>query len=246
VQPYYEILGIADDASQEDIQAAYDALLKQCYTNLRDPKTHDEYIEKIKQIKLAGNCLLNEELRKKYDMAAQMQEIEQSAPPNPWWRLFARCIDLLLFAAVCYPIYQYLANYVFFEDWTLALEAAAVGIALYILLETAFVTIVGSTLGKWMLSIKVTAVNGEKVRRLLLMKRNLMVALFGFGLYIPPVPFVTLALQYRKLKKPESEGRPSWDRACGTAVRYAEIKAYRMLLIIPILILVIVDLVNAF
>jgi uncharacterized RDD family membrane protein YckC len=243
---YYEILGIDANASNENIQAAYDDLLKQCYANLRNSKTHDESIEKIKQITQARNFLLNAELRKKYDMDASMQEIEKSAPPSPWRRFFARCFDQLAFFAIFYLIYRYFADYVFFEDWTLALEFAIIGIVLYILLETAVISVIGSTLGKWMLSIEMTAVIGQKLNRKQLIKRNFMVALFGFGLYIPPFPFITMVIQYRKLKKAENEGLTSWDRACGTAISYAQIKAYRLLFIIPALVLVSIYLINAF
>jgi uncharacterized RDD family membrane protein YckC len=243
---YYEILGIDVNASDEEIQAAYDDLLKQCYANLRNPKTHDESVEKIKQITLARNFLLDSELRKKYDTDATMEEIEKNAPLDPRRRFFARCFDQLIFFAIFYLVYRYYANYVFFEDRMLALVFAVVGIVLYFLLETAVIAVFGSTLGKWMLSIGITATDGQKPKRIQLIKRNLMVALFGLGFDIPPFVFIAMIMQYRKLKKAGNESLTSWDRAYGAAVNSAQIKAYRLLLIIPAMVLVIICLVNAF
>jgi uncharacterized RDD family membrane protein YckC len=241
---YYEILGIDAKASNEDIQAAYDELLKQCYANLRNPKTHDESVEKIKQITRARDFLLNEELRKKYDTNAEMQEDEKSAPPSPWRRFFARCFDQLVFFSVFYLVYKYFANYVFFEDWMLALEFALIGIVLFILLDTAVTAVFGGTLGKWMLSIGITADNGQKPKWITLVKRNFMAALFGFWLYIPPFLFIPMIIQYRKLKKAGGNGLTPWDRASGTSVTYAQIISYRLLFIIPALVLVTVCLVD--
>lgn len=246
MRSYYEILGIDANASDEEIQAAYDTLLQECYANLRNPKTHNESVEKIKQITEARNTLLNADLRKKLDMDAQMEEVAKNAPPSPWRRFSARFFDQLIFFTLFYLVYHYFANYVFFEDWILALEFAAIGIALYFLLETASIAVVGSTLGKWMLSIGVTTADGQKPKRIQLVKRNLMVALFGLGLDIPPFVFLTMLLQHRKLKKAGNEGLTSWDHACGTAVHYAQIKSRRLLLILPAFILVIACLINAF
>lgn len=243
---YYEILGIDANASDEEIQTAYDHLLQECYNNLRNPKTHNESVEKIKQITQARNILLNADLRKKLDTDARMEEIAQKAPPSPWRRFYARFFDQVLFFSIFYLVYRYFANYVFFEDWILALEFAAIGIVLFFLLETACISVFGSTLGKWMLSIGITAADGQKLKRIQLIKRNLMVALYGLALDIPPFVFVTLILQHRKLKKAGNEGLTSWDRACGATVSYGQIKTYRLLLIIPAFVLVIVCLINAF
>lgn len=243
---YYEILGIDADAGNEEIQAAYDGLLNQCYASLRDPKTHNESVEKIKQITQARNTLLNADLRKKLDMDAQLEEVAKNAPLSPWRRFSARFFDQLIFFSIFLLVYKYFADYVFFEDWILALEFAAIGIVLYFLLETALIAAFGGTLGKWMLSIGITTADGHKPKRLLLIKRNLMVALFGLGLDIPPFVFVSLIMQHRKFIKAGDEGLTSWDRACGTTVSNVQIQSRRLLLIIPVFVLVIVSLIRAF
>jgi hypothetical protein len=241
---YYEILGVDADAGDEEIQAAYDALLKQCYANLRDPKTHDESIEKIKQLNQARDHLLNAKARQEYDEETSRQELEKSLPPSPWRRFFGRCVDQLIFISLFYWAYRYFADYVFFEDWIFALAAAGVGIALYILLETACVAAFGTTPGKWMLSVLVTA-GGQKPGRARLIKRNLIAALYGWALYVPPVSFIALALQYRGLQRPENEGRAPWDRACGATVSYEPLQKYRLWLIAPIALLAVICLANA-
>jgi uncharacterized RDD family membrane protein YckC len=241
---YYEILGVDPNASQEEIQAAYDAILKQCYANLRNPKTHNESVERIKQIKQARDNLLDPDLHKKYETALAEEEIRKSEPPNPQRRFAARFFDQLVFFVLFYPVYRYCADYVFFEDWALALEATGIGILLYFLLETAVLFIFRSTPGKWMLSIRLTDSDGQKPKRLRLAKRNVLSALFGLALDIPPFSIVAMALQYRAIYKPENNGLSVWDRACGTAVRYAPIQKVRMLLILPVIVLAIIALVS--
>ena len=242
---YYEILGIDANASDEEIQKAYDTLLQECYDNLRDPKTHDGSVERIKQITQARSVLLNADSRKQYDTDTHLEEINKNAPPSPGRRFFARLFDQLIFFSIFYLVYQYCANYVFFEDWMLALKFAVVGIVLYFVLETVSVLVFGGTLGKWMLSIGVVAADGQKPKRLQLVKRNLMVAFFGLALDIPPFVFITAILQYHKLKKAGNEGLTMWDRACGTTFSHAEIKSRRLLLLIPVFVLVVVCLVKA-
>jgi uncharacterized RDD family membrane protein YckC len=240
----YELLKIDVSAGNEEIQAAFDGLLVQYYANLRNPETHAESIEKIKQLTHARDVLLNTGARREYDMALGRQEIERSKP-KPWRRLFARYLDLLAFFSIYYLVYRYFADYVFFEDLALALEAAIVGIALFIALETAAVSLLGTTLGKWMLSLKVTAADGQKPSRAQLARRNLLAVIFGCALYVPPFSIIAAYIEYRRIKKPVSDGLTSWDRACGTAVAYGDIKAYRLLFIIPALVLVAVYLINA-
>ncbi len=219
---YYEILGLDADASDEEIQAAYDTLLQECYSNLRNPKTHNESVEKIKQINQARSVLLNADSRKQYDTDTYLEEESKNAPPSPWRRLGARCFDQFVFFALFFLVYRYFANYVFFEDWMLALTFAGVGIVSYFILETVWILLFGSTLGKWMLSIKVSTADGGDPKRSQLAKRNLMAAFFGLGLDLPPFIFLAAILQYRKLKKAGNDGLTTWDRACGTTVLYAK------------------------
>lgn len=224
---HYEVLNVDAGAGEETIRAACEDMLKQCYANLRSPATHDESIAKIKQVIQARDTLLDRAARVKYDMKLLEQE-EESRTLSPWRRFFARCLDQLFFLAVYFPVYRYFADYVFFEDWALALEAAGAGIVLYILLETAITAIFGGTPGKWMLSVVLEAADGQKPKWKQLIKRNLMAALLGFGLYIPPVSIATMLIQERRMGKKESGGLAIWDSACGTTVRYEDIKPYRL------------------
>lgn len=242
---YYEILGVGPDAGEAEIQAAYDALLKKCYASLRDPAKHDECVNRIKQIKLARDNLINPEMRTRYDTAEALEEVRKSAPPNPWRRFVARGFDQLLFFVLFYLAYRYFADYVFFEDWVVALVGAGIGIAVYFLLETAVLAAFGTTLGKWMVSILLTA-NGQKPGRKQLAKRNLLSALYGLALDIPPFLIVAMILQYRKLYKPESNSLSPWDRTCGTTLRYEPVKRARLLMILPVAVLFLIELVNMF
>lgn len=240
---HYEILGVGADAGTEEIQSAYDRLSAQCYAGLRDPKTHDECVETLKRITQARDRLLDEAQRAKYNQELKQQETEAAEPPDPSRRFFARAFDVLLFFVVVYPVYRYFADFVFFEDWIFSLIAALVGIGAFILVDTAVTALLGTTPGKWMLSITVQAAGGGKSTRARLVKRNLMAALFGCGLYIPPVCLVTMAVQQGKVKK---NGLSGWDRACGTEVVYEAIRKYRLLLLIPVLVLVLIDLFSIF
>jgi uncharacterized RDD family membrane protein YckC len=241
---HYEVLNVDPGAGEETIRTVCEEMLKQCYADLRNPATHDESIGKIKRIIQARDTLLDRESREKYD-GKLLEREEEVRTLSPWRRFFARYLDQLIFLAVFFPVYRYLADYVFFEDWALALEAAGVGIALYILLETAATVLFGGTPGKWMLSISVISADGQKPKRVQRLRRNLMAVLFGFGLYILPVSIVTMLLQERRISKKESGGLTTWDRACGTVVQYGDMKAYRFL-VLPVVVAVFVCLLVIF
>ncbi|PWT99052.1 MAG: molecular chaperone DnaJ [Bacteroidetes bacterium] len=81
---YYKILGIAKDASQEDIKKAYRKLARQFHPDL-NPNNKDAH-KKFQQINEANEVLSDPESRKKYDQygkdwkhAKQFEQARQSA-----------------------------------------------------------------------------------------------------------------------------------------------------------------------
>jgi curved DNA-binding protein CbpA len=83
VQTYYEILGVAPDATPEEIRAAYRALVKQYHPDVNhDPDAGERFIA----IQQAYETLIDPDARARYDLA--LRGGAGSAPNDPfqWYR----------------------------------------------------------------------------------------------------------------------------------------------------------------
>ncbi|HEY8511797.1 MAG TPA: J domain-containing protein [Cyclobacteriaceae bacterium] len=77
---YYEILGVTDRASQEDIRAAYRRLVIQYHPDRNpDPSA----TEKIREINVAYDVLSDPEKRRKYDLSRTISWVEPIVTPQP-------------------------------------------------------------------------------------------------------------------------------------------------------------------
>ena len=72
---YYEILGINKNASNEDIKSAYKTLAKQYHPDVYDGDK-DFAQDKIAEINVAYNTLIDEQQRKEYDIKNNLIEIQ--------------------------------------------------------------------------------------------------------------------------------------------------------------------------
>jgi len=81
-QDYYEILGVARDASQDDIQKAYRKLARKYHPDVNKTKGAEE---KFKKIGEANEVLKDPEKRKKYDMLGANWKAGQDFQPPPGW-----------------------------------------------------------------------------------------------------------------------------------------------------------------
>ncbi|MBR6569089.1 MAG: MerR family transcriptional regulator [Clostridia bacterium] len=108
------------------------------------------------------------------------------AVKSPWRRLFARGLDSMLYA-VAWDVFLLLAFNI-----NLSLRAgagklvdAAVILLMTLLLEPLFLSLLGTTPGKWILGLRVTDNDDAKLSYRAAMKRTWGVLLYGEGLSIP-------------------------------------------------------------
>src|SRR5262249_31410446 len=81
-QDYYDILGVARTASQEEIQKAYRKLARTYHPDVsKEPGAED----KFKQVTEAYEVLKDPEKRKKYDTLGPNWQAGQDFTPPPEW-----------------------------------------------------------------------------------------------------------------------------------------------------------------
>jgi curved DNA-binding protein len=79
---YYEVLEVARDASQEDIQKAFRALARKYHPDVNKSKGAED---RFKEINEANEVLSDPEKRKKYDMLGANYRAGQDFQPPPGW-----------------------------------------------------------------------------------------------------------------------------------------------------------------
>ncbi len=85
-EDYYKVLGVARDASQDDIQRAYRKLARQYHP---DVNKSPEAEARFKQVGEAYEVLKDPDKRKKYDVLGENWKAGQQAPPQ-WEQFFGR------------------------------------------------------------------------------------------------------------------------------------------------------------
>lgn len=150
---------------------------------------------------------------------------------KPFERFLARTIDIMLFMIAIglligvfdIDIPEYLnnglvINVIVFFHWNF--------------LEAFFLSIFGSTPGKFLFSIKILDKNGNKPSFSLGLQRAFEVWVKGLCLGIPIVSIFTMIASQRKLL---NEGVTSWDKSYQTKVIHKKIAAYKKLSLIILL-----------
>lgn len=130
----------------------------------------------------------------------------QKLPVNPWIRFFSRTIDLTILGLIITLIFK------IFMPSLLTHSNIVTGLIilfLWYLIEPIFLATWGKTLGRCILNINITDINGKKPQFFNSLFRSFKVWLVGYGIGIPLVSFVTLYIAYRKLKK---TGTTYWDK----------------------------------
>lgn len=83
----YEVLGVARDADEKAIRAAYRALAKKHHPDLNPGKP--EHAERFRQIAAAHELLSDKEKRARFDRGEIDAEGHETRPAGPTWRDFA-------------------------------------------------------------------------------------------------------------------------------------------------------------
>jgi uncharacterized RDD family membrane protein YckC len=139
---------------------------------------------------------------------------------HPWRRFFARSVDILILGVPILLIFFFLIAQNI-KVLVIVLEnQITAGMILYILwipVEAAFISTLGTTPAKWIFGISVLSTTGKKLSYAAALKRAFLVWVQGEGLSIPVVALFTRLLAYQRLTK---TGTTLWDISAGSVVTH--------------------------
>jgi uncharacterized RDD family membrane protein YckC len=158
--------------------------------------------------------------------------------PHPWRRNFARVVDYVIngctLAAVALLLVRViLLTEIFNEDYIHTLLAllvifgmpTVIFFALCASLINAFlISRTGSSLGKWIFGIKVVNTTSESISFSTALRREWMIAMNAYCLYIPFISMISRIAEYRKLSK---NGVTEWDKELNLTVLYRNMSVAR-------------------
>jgi uncharacterized RDD family membrane protein YckC len=168
---------------------------------------------------------------------------------HPWMRYFARMVDMNL------SLLLVLGPVIFVVVFLLALvsPSTANGFATglqdvsknriadivltclaWVPLEFLFMSILGTTPGKWVFGIRIRDQHGNKLKPALAAKRAAGVYIMGLGCGIPFISLITLVMSYNRLNK---ESITTWDEQMGTEVNHLPLGVLRYIGIVVTLLL---------
>lgn len=165
---------------------------------------------------------------RRYEPDFSGAELRKQLPigPSPWRRLIARYLDYLLplmilgaVGAFVAPYGGYFALPLAFYDRVWALEESIGPLAfmsyvvVWVLLESVFLSLWGTTPGKSLLKIRVEREGGGNPDFLSAFHRSVRVWLFGIGAGAPKIWAMTFLLSWFQLQRDKQTG---WDKAAGT------------------------------
>jgi uncharacterized RDD family membrane protein YckC len=148
--------------------------------------------------------------------------IEERPKVHPWRRFFARSLDIMLMGflvdvgiAVFFPS---IANILMGLVENKALGGVLSGLVA-MLLSTIFISLFGSTPGKYLFGIQIRDKNTKKLSLLTALKRESLVYVKGMAFCFPIATIFTLISSHSRLKK---QGNTSWDEALNCNVIYRD------------------------
>lgn len=129
----------------------------------------------------------------------------------PWRRFGARVLDSALYGLLInllIPLEEL--------DQLSVLVATVLDLVLMILLEPVQLHLFGTTLGKWIFGIRVTALDGSRLTYEQAKERTILLIQHGLGLGIP---VMTAIVQYRSLEIAEAGGELIWEQDSELTIR---------------------------
>ncbi len=125
----------------------------------------------------------------------------------PWHRYFARTFDITIYINIIYIIFNgiFLVN-TNTKGYNLILQILA--ILLLLVVEPILISTFKTTLGKWILGIRVVDNNGDKLSLGKSYERTLKAMINGMALW---VPFVILYCNYKSYKKYQEADTLEWE-----------------------------------
>lgn len=248
---HYDNLQVKETASEEVIRGAYRYLSQKWHPDKNiDNKEEAERVLKI--INQAYDVLSDPDRRRQHDAWIRQQrerysEAQQSPPPSPppsattqeqeedepatslprvrpWIRFWARFIDIHLFG-FAFVVALLIVNpygYVFMEnEYTLGVVVMFV----WVFFEALLLATIGTTPGKWLLSININHPS-DRISLDDALSRSFKVWWRGLGTGFPIATIITQVLAYRNLA---SNGECSWDADHDLVVTHEKITTGRLI-----------------
>jgi len=180
----------------------------------------------------------------KKEVIEKMEEKYESLQVRPWVRCWARAIDSTILGMLLGYTWLLLIPKVYALDrsYTRGYGFSLLNFLIWAFIEAYFLSKWGYTPGKWILNTKVQDANGGNLSYRKALKRVLLVLLYGEGLLIPIVSFITNIVSYNRLM---DRGITKWDEKEGVTVSHEKIEGYKvflavlLLFVIPILVFII-------
>lgn len=139
-----------------------------------------------------------------------------------WYRFFAKQIDIGiagLFAGIILVLMQ-----INVSKMNISMIGLISVIAL-IPIEAIQISIMGTTIGKWLFNIKLKNHEDGKISLVNSLKRSGLVSLRGLGMGIPIVTLITMNNGYKSIIK---NGVLSWDEDCNIEVEYKRVNIIKI------------------
>ncbi len=235
IQRCFEILELDSKASSDEVKQAYRDLVSVWHPDRfpGNPRLKQKAEEKLKEINEAYERALSflsskEESEKTtaqfYSNQKTSGETSAASQIHPWVRCLARSIDYLLFGFFLISINVDRALSKF--DIPIIIFPALL-IFIWIFVEAGFLSIFGTTPGKWLLRTRVVNIFQHKPDFLSALRRSLSVWCNGMGVGIPFITPITIVIAYYKLRR---ERHAVWDLDGGFFVKHRKISISRALL----------------
>jgi len=220
IQRCFEILELDSKASSDEVKQAYRDLVSVWHP---DRKEINEAYER------ALSFLFSKEESEKttaqfYSNQKTSGETSAASQIHPWVRYLARSIDYFLFGFFLISINVDRALSKF--DIPIIIFPALL-IFVWIFVEAGFLSIFGTTPGKWLLRTRVVNIFQHKPDFLSALRRSLSVWCNGLGVGIPFITPITMVISYYKLRR---ERHAVWDLDGGFFVKHRKISISRALL----------------
>ena len=227
----FEILELDSKASPDEVKQAYRDMVNVWHPD-RFPdnsRLKQKAEEKLKEINEAYEKVLSflsssGEAEKTTLQFHSNRKTSTTFQICPWIRFLARSIDYLLFGFFLISIN---VNRIISKFDILIIFFPVFLIFIWIFVEAGFLSIFGTTPGKWLLRTRVVNIFRNKPGFLSAFRRSLSVWCNGMGVGIPFITPITMVISYYKLKK---EGHTVWDRDSGFFVVHRKISKPRAML----------------
>ena len=235
IQRYFEIFELDSKDSSDEVKQAYRGLVNVRHPdrfpgNPRLKQKAEEILKEINEAYERALSFLSSEGESEkttsqfYSNRETSGETSAASQIRPWLRCLARSIDYLLFGffLISINIDRTLSKF----DIPIIIFPALL-IFIWIFVEAGFLSIFGTTPGKWLLRTRVVNIFQHKPDFLNALRRSLSVWCNGMGVGIPFITPITMVISYYKLRR---ERHAVWDLDGGFFVKHRKISISRALL----------------